>query len=200
VGVLVAVRLAAAAAACVGRVSSVSSAAADTWVVMFRLAEREYAVGVADVVEVLRMVAVTPLPEASACVRGVLNYRGRVIRVVDGRARLGLPPGDPGASASIVVVQIGERVVGVVVDEAVGVAVLPPDAVQPGGEVAGESLAVSAVARSGDELVLVLDSALLCADPSDLEPAEPVLHDGGAAMPAFAASGLGAVGGRARAS
>jgi purine-binding chemotaxis protein CheW len=137
--------------------------------VVFRLAGRQYAVGVGDVVEVLRMVAVQPLPQAPGWVLGVLNYRGRVIRVLDGRARLGLPRVEPGVSTSIAVVQAGGRIVGVVVDEAVGFAVLPEEVVQRGGEVAGEGSVVCAVARRGDELVLVLDCARLCADLGDAD-------------------------------
>ena len=133
------------------------------WVVTFRLAGREYAISVWDVVEVLRMVAVTPLPEASRWVDGVLDYRGRVIPVMDGRARLGLARRARDLSMSIVVVHSGGRVVGIVVDEAVGVVALPQGAVQPAGEVVGGLTAVSAVVRQGERLALLLDSAWLCA-------------------------------------
>lgn len=167
------------------------SPAAGAWVVVFRLAGREYAVGVADVVEVLRMAALRPVPGAAAWVRGVLNYRGRVIRVVDGRARLGLPAVDPAGSASIVVVDAGGRVVGVVVDEAVGVAALPEDAARPGAELAGGSSAVSAVVRRGEDVVLVLDCARLCAEPSDGGPA-----GAGPGVPLAEGAGAAALAGR----
>jgi hypothetical protein len=41
--------------------------------------------------------------------------------------------------------------------------------------VAGDSPPIWAVARGGDELVLVLDTARLCADPGELESVDPML-------------------------
>jgi purine-binding chemotaxis protein CheW len=46
--------------------------------VVFRVAEREYALPLEQVVEVVHMVAVTPLPEAPAWVAGVVNLRGKL--------------------------------------------------------------------------------------------------------------------------
>jgi len=145
------------------------SAVAGASVLTFRLEGREFAVPVGEVIEVLRMVAVTPLPEAPAWVGGVLNYRGRVIPVVDARARLGMARRDPDLSTPIVVVEAGERPAGVVVDEALDVLALPGEAVQPSDGASGVSGAVSAVARRGERLVLVLDAARLCAGSVDLD-------------------------------
>jgi purine-binding chemotaxis protein CheW len=50
------------------------------WLVL-SLERREYALPVKHVVEVLRMVAVTPMPEAPAWIAGVLNLRGKGIVV-----------------------------------------------------------------------------------------------------------------------
>ncbi len=114
------------------------------------------------------MVAVTPIPEAPPWVGGVLNYRGRVIPVVDARAKLGLARRDPDLSTPIVVVQASERAAGVVVDEALDVLALPGEAVHLPDRASGGS-AVSAVARQGERLILVLDSARLCAGSFDLD-------------------------------
>jgi purine-binding chemotaxis protein CheW len=141
---------------------------ADTSVLTFRLEGREYAVPAGDVVEVLRMVAVTPVPEGPPWVCGVLNFRGRVIPVVDARARLGLARRDPDLSTPIVVVEAGERVAGVVVDEALDVLALPGGVEYP-DRVSGASPAVCGVAHRGDRLVLVLDSARLCAGSAGLD-------------------------------
>ena len=109
------------------------------------------------------MVALTPLPEALPGVGGVLNYRGRVIPVVDGRTRLGLALRDPDPSALIVVVETNGSAAGVVVDEVLDVVALPGGAVQAPDGTYGGSPAVSAVAHRGDGLVVVLDCAQLLA-------------------------------------
>jgi purine-binding chemotaxis protein CheW len=144
-----------------------------TPVLTFRLAGQEHALPVGDVVEVVRMAAVTPLPEASPWVGGVLNYRGRVIPVVDARARFGMPRRAPDLSTPIVVVRADDLAAGVVVDEAVDVVTLPGAAVRPPDRLGAESPAVSAVARQGERLILVLDAARLCAFDAGPPVAEP---------------------------
>jgi chemotaxis signal transduction protein len=55
------------------------------------LAERGFAVPVGAVERILRMAALTPLPDARPGIVGVLNVRGAILPVVDPRPRLGLP-------------------------------------------------------------------------------------------------------------
>jgi purine-binding chemotaxis protein CheW len=125
----------------------VSAAVASTSVLAFRLEGREYAVPAGEVIEVVRMVAVVPVPEAPPWVCGVLNYRGRVIPVVDARVRLGLARRDPDLCTPIIVMQAGEQAAGVLVDEALDVLALPGGVDYP-DRVRGGSPAVSAVASS----------------------------------------------------
>src|SRR5437660_1615747 len=72
--------------------------------VVFRLHAREYALPVGQVVEVLHMVAMTPLPEAPAWLPGLIDLRGQVIPILDLRTRLGLRPQAPDLDTAIVVV------------------------------------------------------------------------------------------------
>jgi purine-binding chemotaxis protein CheW len=102
-------------------------------------------------------------------VGGVLNYRGRVIAVVDGRARLGLAPRDPDLSTLIVVLETGGCAGGVLVDEALGVVALPGAAVPLPEGTGGDRSAVLAVARTDERLVLVLDSGRLCEDSAGID-------------------------------
>jgi purine-binding chemotaxis protein CheW len=154
-----------------------------TWVLSFQLAGQEHAVPVGDVVEVVRMVAVTPLPESVPWVIGVLNYRGRVVPVVDARARLGLPRRTPGPGTHIVVVAAGGRAAGLVVDMALAVRLLPAGTLEPPDH-CGAGGAVRAVARQGRRLILLLDTAPLIAgsgDPGRVLPGSVVPVPGGEA-------------------
>jgi purine-binding chemotaxis protein CheW len=136
---------------------------AGAWVLTFRLGGQEHAVPVGDVVEVVRMVAVTPLPDSVPWVVGVLNYRGRVVPVIDGRTRLGLPRRERDLAMPMIVLAAGGQAAVLVVDEALDVLALPAEAVQP-PEVAGATGAVvSGVARYGTRLIVRLDAARLCA-------------------------------------
>ncbi len=135
-----------------------------TRVVGFRLAGHEYALPLVEVVEIVRMVAIDPIPHAPPFLLGAINLRGRVLPVMDLRVRLGLPARAPGLDARIVVAAVDGQLVGLVVDETNGLLSLSPDSVQPPPELAGPQPAVSGVARAQDGLISILDLARLCAD------------------------------------
>lgn len=58
---------------------------------VFEVGGRRYGLAAFEVVELVRVVAVVPLPAAPGWVEGVVNLRGRVVPVLDLRDRLGLP-------------------------------------------------------------------------------------------------------------
>src|SRR5881296_2430916 len=61
-------------------------------VLVFEVGGQKYALPTADVRELVRAVAITPLPAAPAVIEGVVDVRGRVLPVLDVRARFRLPP------------------------------------------------------------------------------------------------------------
>jgi purine-binding chemotaxis protein CheW len=148
--------------------SQAASEDAGAVLLVFRVEGREHALPVKDVVEVLRMVAATPLPEAPPWVGGVINFRGRVIPLIDVRSRLGAPRREPDLSTPIIVVETNEVAAGLVVDEVVEVLALRSEAVDPPGRVTASAPAVAGVARQGDRLILVLDGERLCDGSVDL--------------------------------
>lgn len=56
----------------------------------FFLAAETYGIAILKVREIIRIQKVTPVPQLPSFVRGVINLRGRVIPVVDLRAKFGL--------------------------------------------------------------------------------------------------------------
>jgi purine-binding chemotaxis protein CheW len=136
---------------------------AGVMLLVFRMDGREHALPIEHVVEVLLMVAITPGPDGPPWVSGVINFRGRVIVLVDVRVRLGAPRRAPDVSTPIIVVQTGKTVAGLVVDEVVEVLALRSEAVDAPDRAIPVSPAVCGVAREGDRLILVLDRERLCA-------------------------------------
>ena len=127
--------------------------------VVFQLGAEFYGVEIARVHEIIRLQTVTRVPRAPAFVEGVINLRGKVIPVVDLRRRFGLPTADHTRASRIVVVEIGDQVVGVVVDgvsevlRVNGATVEPPSPV-----VAGiDSEYIHGIAKLSDRLVILLD-------------------------------------------
>jgi purine-binding chemotaxis protein CheW len=127
--------------------------------VVFKVAEAEYVISADEVLHMESFSGATPVPGAAPHVAGLAQIRGRVIPIVDLRARFGLPPAPPTIDSRIVVVERGDRVVGLLVDSAREVTQVPPDALSPPPEVVSRESRgfVKAVAQAGPRLFMVLD-------------------------------------------
>ena len=90
--------------------------------VRVRVAGEDYALPIADVLEVAEVGEITPVPGAGAAVLGVQNLRGQVLTVVDLATVFGL-----GASRAerIVIAEHDGRRAGLAVDSVTGVEHLP---------------------------------------------------------------------------
>jgi purine-binding chemotaxis protein CheW len=84
--------------------------------VSFQLAREEYGVEITKVREIILMGEITRVPQAPSYVKGVINLRSTVIPVIDLRIRFGLPEEEPSSETRIMVVNVGQRVLGIVVD------------------------------------------------------------------------------------
>lgn len=125
----------------------------------FAVEAQRYAIPVRDVVEIVRAVAVTPLPAAPAIVEGVIDLRGQVVPVLDMRARFGLPPRPVDPSQHFIVARAGERLVVIRVDEAAKVSRVNLDDVEPIARVAPGTRHVAGVMKTADGMVLIHELA-----------------------------------------
>lgn len=86
----------------------------------FSLAGEEYGIGILKVKEIIGMMTVTPVPQTPACVKGVINLRGKVIPVVDLRLKFGMETTAYTERTCIIVVEIAmdarHIAMGIVVD------------------------------------------------------------------------------------
>jgi len=137
--------------------------------VIFRLHVDEYGLDVTAVTEVVRMVALTTLPDAPAWMAGVVNLRGHVIPVMDLRRRLHLPEQAPDRNTPILIVQAGEQRFGVIVDAVVEVLELPAASIEAITAPTFPQLAVQQLVHLGQRMILLLD-------PSRLAVAIPVIR------------------------
>jgi purine-binding chemotaxis protein CheW len=84
-----------------------------------RIGKNLHAIPLDAVVEVLPALPIETVPQCPAFLRGVVFVRGHLIPVVNAAERLGVTDGPPAMEPHIVCLQIGERLVGVEVDEAI---------------------------------------------------------------------------------
>jgi chemotaxis signal transduction protein len=95
-------------------------------VLLFTLAGHLHCAGLGSVREIIPVQATTSLPGSPRHVRGLINLRGTIVTVLDATmCEYGVMAED--ASASILLVERGTRVAGVVVDEVHDIGLLDKD-------------------------------------------------------------------------
>ena len=82
----------------------------------FQINQEEYAVEILAVRELIAWTEVTRLPNMPAHLRGVLNLRGSIIPVFDLKSRFGMGETDVSETHVIVIVAVGDRLAGILVD------------------------------------------------------------------------------------
>jgi len=127
--------------------------------VTFHVGEEEFGVEILDVREINRMMEITRVPHAPDFVEGVINLRGQVIPVVDLRKRFGLGAIERDKSARIVVVELGDKVVGFLVDSVSEVLRVPRRVVEPPPAIVGgiDAEYIEAVVKLEDRLLILLE-------------------------------------------
>jgi len=102
----------------------------------FFLGEETYGIPVLKVREIISMLPITQVPQVPTYMKGVINLRGKVIPVLDLRAKFSLPETQATASTCIVVVQIkgaeGQiNLIGLIVDAVEEVANIAEADIEP---------------------------------------------------------------------
>lgn len=84
--------------------------------VVFKIGNEEFGVDISQVREIVRLLEITYLPKAPGFIEGVVNLRGQIVAIIDLAKRLGVSSSPRGDATRIIVIEIGDNVVGMVVD------------------------------------------------------------------------------------
>jgi purine-binding chemotaxis protein CheW len=104
--------------------------------VAFILGEQQYALPLATVQRIVRMVEVTPLPKAPEIVLGVIDFQGTIIPVMSMRKRFGLSEPETSLSDQLIVADMATRSVALVVNSVTGVVERPAEEVTEAAKIA----------------------------------------------------------------
>jgi purine-binding chemotaxis protein CheW len=99
--------------------------------VSFRLAREEYGIEITKVQEIILLGQITRVPQTPDFIKGLINLRSTVIPVVDLRLRFGLAAEEPTDETRIMVVNVGGKTLGVVVDAVSEVLRVSPEQIVP---------------------------------------------------------------------
>jgi purine-binding chemotaxis protein CheW len=132
----------------------------------FTLGAESYGIPVLKVREIIRLCPITPVANMPEHVKGVINLRGKVIPLVDLRAKFRLPIAANNERTCIVVTQIaaargGSRLYGVIVDGVEEVANFTAADIEPtpdfGGSIDAQFITGMAKAATGVKTLIDLD-------------------------------------------
>ncbi|MGQ0587632.1 MAG: chemotaxis protein CheW [Gammaproteobacteria bacterium] len=100
----------------------------------FTLGTEEYGVDILKVQEIRGYGTVTRIPDAPEFIKGVINLRGTIVPVVDMRIKFKLGKVDYTALTVMIILNVANRVVGMVVDGVSDVVALGPAQIRPAPE------------------------------------------------------------------
>lgn len=138
---------------------------------VFSLGEEEYAVDILKVQEIRGYENVTRIANAPDFIKGVTNLRGVIVPIVDLRIKFHLDKVEYGGQTVVIVVNVEDRVVGIVVDGVSDVMTLSPDQIKPAPEfgVTLSSDFLSGLGSLEDRMLVLVDiDKLLTSDEMEL--------------------------------
>jgi purine-binding chemotaxis protein CheW len=144
--------------------TAIENASAALQFLTFRVEAEEYGVELLSVQEIRAFSPITPLPGSPHHVKGVINLRGVLVPVIGLRERLGLPSMPYDRYTVIVVLHVGGRVVGVVVDAVSDVLTLQASDVDPSPDIGlSDRSFLRGLGKVKDRLVTLIEpAAMLC--------------------------------------
>lgn len=124
----------------------------------FTLGADSYGIEILKVQEIKGYSAITPIPNTPSYIKGVMNLRGAVVPVVDLRTKFGMNVTEYDKFTVIIVVTVGEKIAGLVVDAVSDVLDIAPSEVRSAPEMGRvDTRFISGMAAAGDRFAVLLD-------------------------------------------
>ena len=125
----------------------------------FVIEDEQYAVEVSSIKEIIGVVPITVVPQAEKYIKGIINLRGDIIPVIDMRTRFMKPEVEYDDQTCIVVVLYQEYILGLIVDQIIGVYTLDEDKISapPNAKLSYSNQFVKNVGRKEDGILLLMD-------------------------------------------
>lgn len=101
----------------------------DDMYLTFQVENEEYGVEIAHVTEIVSIQRIMSVPDVPSFIKGVINLRGKVIPVMDIRARFGMPEAEYDERTVVVVLEVRNIPIGLVVDGVREVREIPGEAI-----------------------------------------------------------------------
>ncbi|HEX2936264.1 MAG TPA: chemotaxis protein CheW [Bacteroidales bacterium] len=140
----------------------------------FKLGQEFFAVGVANVLEVLERQQITPVPRAPEHILGIINFRGNILPVVDTRQRFNLFDSEAHVNSILIVFEMESAEnhfsIAATADGVKDVIEISQDEIKPIPEIGlkYDTHFIRGVIRRDENFILILDTEAVFS-PSDTE-------------------------------
>jgi purine-binding chemotaxis protein CheW len=127
--------------------------------VTFLIAGETYGVSVHKVQSINEMLEITYVPHSSAYMEGVINLRGSVVPVINMRKKFNIPVKEYDLFTVILIVEVKDRLVGMIVDSVSDVVSIPVSAIQKEIQFSAkvDSDSIEGIGRLEEELIIILN-------------------------------------------
>ena len=142
-----------------GQENTLTEATGSMQLVSFNLGEETYGIEITRIREIILVGDITQVPETPHYIKGLINLRSSVIPVIDLRARFGLPDGDLTEESRIMVLNVGSRTIGIVVDSVSEVLRVSKDQISPAPPTVASlgKQYMTGLVRLDEQLLILLD-------------------------------------------
>ena len=125
----------------------------------FTLQDEEFGIEILRVQEIKGLSRITPIPNMPPYIRGVMNLRGTVVPIIDLRAKFAMVEAEYNRFTVIIVVTVGEKVMGLVVDAVSDVLNVADDNIESAPEMGNDADTsfMTGIAKSGERLITLLN-------------------------------------------
>jgi purine-binding chemotaxis protein CheW len=125
----------------------------------FEVAQETYAVNIGCVTEIVGMQRISAIPDVPEYIKGAMNLRGKVIPVMDQRARFNLPARAYDDRTTIIVLDLAGVPTGLVVDQVTDVQTIPQANIDPPPHWLGKDEAgiVKGLGKLNNSVSIILD-------------------------------------------
>lgn len=125
----------------------------------FRLDQEEYGIDILKVQEIRGYETPTRIANAPPFLKGVVNLRGTIVPIVDMRLKFNCSKAEYSSFTVVIILNLGTRIVGIVVDSVSDVMELPADTIRPAPEVESgiSSDCIVGLGSVGNRMLILLD-------------------------------------------
>ena len=133
----------------------------------FTLGQEEYAVDILKVQEIRGYDAVTVIANTPAFIKGVINLRGVIVPIVDLRLKFQMGEVTYDAFTVVIILNVLNRVMGIVVDGVTDVLACPADEIKPAPEfgAALDTRYIDGLATVDGRMIILVDIEKLMSSP-----------------------------------